>query len=108
MPTRRFSPEQRTIMSSRLWIEATRRAATRLKFGEKSRSRRTTAGVLLGSGAVLFAFAFQPALSAQTLRLSSAAARPGDTVTIEISLASPDGSSPQVLQWETTIPTAQL
>jgi hypothetical protein len=49
-----------------------------------------------------------PAILAQALRLSSAAARQGESVVIEFSLISPKGQEPQVLQWETTIPATQL
>jgi hypothetical protein len=45
---------------------------------------------------------------AQTLQLSSAAASPGTRVVIEISLKSPQGKEPAALQWEATIPTAEL
>jgi hypothetical protein len=47
-------------------------------------------------------------LRAQALRLSSAAARPGDQVAIDISLQVPAGLAPQTMQWETTIPDARL
>jgi len=49
-----------------------------------------------------------PALTAQTLRLSSASASRGDQITIELSLASPAGKEPLALQWETKIPVASL
>ena len=52
--------------------------------------------------------AFPGVCLCQSLRLSSVAALQGDRVAIEISLASPDGDAPQLLQWETTIPTARL
>jgi hypothetical protein len=48
------------------------------------------------------------ALFAQTLQLSSAAASRGTRVVIEISLKSPQGKEPAALQWESTIPTAEL
>jgi len=45
----------------------------------------------------------------QILKLSSASARPGDWVSIEISINLPAGKEPpSALQWETVIPTAQL
>jgi hypothetical protein len=47
-------------------------------------------------------------LFAQTLQLSSAAASRGTSVVIEISLKSPQGEEPAALQWEATIPTAEL
>jgi hypothetical protein len=45
---------------------------------------------------------------AQTLQLSSPAASRGTRVVIEISLKSPQGKEPAALQWEATIPTAEL
>lgn len=50
----------------------------------------------------------QVAIFGQTLRLSPASGRQGERVAIEISLKSAPGKEPQVLQWETTIPAAQL
>ena len=50
----------------------------------------------------------QMALFGQALHLSSATASPGERVTIEISFKSPRGTEPSALQWETTIPSAQL
>jgi hypothetical protein len=50
----------------------------------------------------------QIAIVGQTLGLSPAAARQGERMEIEISLKSPTGKEPQALQWETTIPAAQL
>ena len=47
-------------------------------------------------------------LFAQSLQLSSAAASRGKRVVIEISLKSPQGKEPAALQWEATIPTAEL
>jgi hypothetical protein len=47
-------------------------------------------------------------LFAQTLQLSSTAASRGTRVVIEISLKSPQGKEPAALQWEATIPTAEL
>jgi len=44
----------------------------------------------------------------QSLQLSSAAASRGTRVVIEISLKSPQGKEPAALQWEATIPTAEL
>jgi hypothetical protein len=41
---------------------------------------------------------------AQALRLSPAAAAPGQTAQIQLSLESPRGNSPTALQWELTIP----
>ncbi len=62
-----------------------------------------------GLAAVLIVLlAFPPASFGQALRLSSAAARQGESVDIEIALTSPAGNEPQALQWETTIPTARL
>jgi hypothetical protein len=43
----------------------------------------------------------------QSLHLAPAAARQGDSFAIEVTFNAPEGYSPQVLQWETTIPTAQ-
>jgi hypothetical protein len=59
---------------------------------------------------VLSLFAAFPAstLFAQSLQLSSAAASRGTRVVIEISLKSPHGKEPAALQWEATIPTAEL
>jgi energy-converting hydrogenase Eha subunit A len=58
----------------------------------------------------LWLFAAFPAsmLVAQTLQLSSAAASRGTSLVIEISLKSPQGKEPAALQWEATIPTAEL
>ena len=56
----------------------------------------------------LFAAFPASALFAQTLELSSAAASRGTRVVIEISLKSPQGKEPAALQWESTIPTAEL
>lgn len=50
----------------------------------------------------------QPALIAQTLRLSSASAIQGSRVAIEISLESPAGKEPAALQWSLTVPADQL
>ena len=47
-------------------------------------------------------------LFAQTLQLSSTAASQGTRVVVEISLKSPQGKEPAALQWEATIPTAEL
>jgi hypothetical protein len=47
-------------------------------------------------------------LVAQTLQLSSTEASRGTRVVIEISLKSPQGKEPAALQWEATIPTAEL
>ena len=58
---------------------------------------------------VLFVFlAISPVLCGQALRISSAATRQGERVAIEFSVILPKGHEPQVLQWETTIPTGQL
>jgi hypothetical protein len=59
---------------------------------------------------LLSLFAAVPAstLFAQSLQLSSAAASRGTRVVIEISLQSPQGKEPAALQWEATIPTAEL
>jgi len=51
---------------------------------------------------------FSTVLLSQSLKLSSASALPGDSVGIEITLASPACCGPQILQWETTIPAARL
>jgi hypothetical protein len=58
----------------------------------------------------LWLFASLPGLTlpAQTLRLSSVTASRGARASIEISLASPKGKEPAALQWEVTIPTAEL
>ena len=56
-------------------------------------------------GAWLFVGALS--ICGQTLHLSAAAGRPGEKVTIEISLDSPAGKAPVALQWETIFP-AQL
>jgi hypothetical protein len=52
--------------------------------------------------------AFPGSAFAQTLQLSSPAASRGSRVVIEISLKSPQGKEPAALQWEATIPTAEL
>jgi hypothetical protein len=56
----------------------------------------------------LFASLHGPMLVAQTLQLSSTAASRGTSVVIEISLKSPEGKEPAALQWDATIPTAEL
>jgi hypothetical protein len=47
-------------------------------------------------------------LFAQTLQLSSTEASQGTRLVVEISLKSPQGKEPAALQWEATIPTAEL
>jgi len=56
----------------------------------------------------LFAASAPSTLFAQTLQLSSTAASRGARLIIEISLKSPQGKEPAALQWEATIPTAEL
>ena len=58
--------------------------------------------------ALILAFPCHSPLLAQALSLSSAAAKQGDRVAIELSLALRTGVELQALQWETTIPAAQL
>ncbi len=65
-----------------------------------------TAAPLLAS--VLLVCPASPSLLAQGLRLSEAAGKPGDRVTLEISLNAPRELEPQALQWETTVPAARL
>ena len=49
------------------------------------------------------------ALFGQSLRLSSAAAAPAEQVSVNVYLNSPRGrEQPSALQWETTLPIAQL
>jgi Cohesin domain len=48
------------------------------------------------------------ALFGQKLQLSSVAASPGERASIEISFNSAPGEEVSALQWETTIPSAQL
>jgi len=55
-----------------------------------------------------FLAAFPGLAFPQSLQLSSAAASRGTRVVIEISLKSPQGKEPAALQWEATIPTAEL
>jgi hypothetical protein len=51
---------------------------------------------------------FQSPLFAQTLHISPVTASPGEQVALEISFTSPPGREPSTLQWETSIPIAQL
>jgi hypothetical protein len=71
------------------------------------RAPRTFPVRLLSAG-FLLSLILESAAVGQTLRLSPAAASPGDRVTIEISFEAPPGKEPQALQWEATIPSAQL
>lgn len=63
--------------------------------------------VLLGRLSPFFLFV-PVALLGQTLHLSSAAASPGEHVSVELSFKSPRGEEPSALQWETTLPPALL
>ena len=47
------------------------------------------------------------ALNGQSLKVSSRAAAPGETIAVEISLAAPPGKAPAAVKWETVFP-AQL
>jgi len=56
----------------------------------------------------LLVFASFPVLFGQTLHFAPASAPPGGSVEIEISLKSPKGEEPSTLQWQTTIPLANV
>lgn len=47
-------------------------------------------------------------IPAQSLTVPSVTAAPGERITVEISLDSPAGKEPVILQWEVTIPAGQL
>jgi hypothetical protein len=101
------------LMSSRRWIRTTGRAAILPRFkGECPRLssilETLDTRLLHVAGVFVLLVVFFPASRAQSLRVSSVAARPGDTVAIEIRLLSPDGQAPQILQWKTTIPRMVL
>src|SRR5262245_4283608 len=102
MTTPQFRRVSRTTMWLLLSIQTIAKAATPLKSRGQF-PRRKAAGF-----ALIALLALPCAGLGQSLRLSSPSAWPGDNVAIEITLTSPEGAEPQVLQWETTFPTACL
>jgi hypothetical protein len=73
-----------------------------------SRAGMRTGFSLLFCFLMLFAASSASTLFAQTLQLSSTEASRGTRLVVEISLKSPQGKEPAALQWEATIPTAEL